>query len=90
MNSMLLGVAFVLFSIYSGNSMAAPEFIIQGDDNDEHFIINGELFSAQTYCLGWKKGDRVVLLEGDASGACATATFYNRRTQEICELWCGK
>jgi hypothetical protein len=48
------------------------------------------LFSAQTYCLGWKKGDRVVLLEGDASGACATATFYNRRTQEICELWCGK
>ncbi len=56
--------------------------------NDELFIINGEKFKAQTYCLGWGEGDQVLFLEGSPYGACASATLLNLRTREKCDVWC--
>jgi len=56
--------------------------------NDELFIINGEKFEAQTYCLGWEEGDQVLFLEGSPYGACASATLLNLRTREKCDVWC--
>lgn len=56
--------------------------------NDELFIINGEKFEAQTYCLGWEEGDEVLFLEGSPFGACASAELLNLRTREKCDVWC--
>ena len=56
--------------------------------NDEHFVINGELFEAQTYCLRWEVGDSVVFLDGSEYGACATAELYNIDKGEACSVWC--
>ena len=66
-------------------------YIIEIAYNDELFIINGEKFSAQTYCFasdGFDRGDFVVFLDGDPFGACATATIANPLTGETCDLWC--
>lgn len=84
--TLLAVVSWLLPSYVRG---AAPEYVIEAASNDEKFFINDEVFSAKTYCFGWEKGDRVVFLEGSASGACASATLYNRRLEETCELWCG-
>jgi hypothetical protein len=56
--------------------------------NDELFIVNGEKFEAQTYCLGWEEGDEVLFLDGSPYGACASATLLNLRTREKCSVWC--
>jgi hypothetical protein len=56
--------------------------------NDELFIINGEKFEAQTFCLGWEQGEYVIFLEGSAYGACATAKLLNLDRNEVCEVWC--
>ena len=56
--------------------------------NDELFVINGEKFEAQTYCLGWEEGDQVLFLDGSPYGACASATLLNLRTREKCNVWC--
>lgn len=56
--------------------------------NDEFFVINGEKFEAQTYCLGWEEGDDVLFLDGSPYGACASATLLNLRTREKCDVWC--
>jgi hypothetical protein len=56
--------------------------------DDELFIINGEKFEAQTYCLGWEEGDEVLFLDGSPFGACASAELLNLRTREKCDVWC--
>lgn len=56
--------------------------------DDELFIINGEKFEAQTYCLGWEEGDEVMFLDGSPYGACASAVLLNLRTKEKCDVWC--
>lgn len=56
--------------------------------NDELFIVNGERYEAQTYCLGWEAGERVIFVEGSAFGACATATLLNLNRNQTCEVWC--
>jgi len=66
-------------------------YVIEVAYNDELFIINGEKFSAQTYCYSWDGfdvGDNVVFLEGSPFGACATAIIANLETGNTCELWC--
>jgi|BarGraIncu00222A_1022003.scaffolds.fasta_scaffold91489_2 hypothetical protein len=79
----LLFLVIVPISAY-----AATSYEIEAAVNDETFIINGEVFKAKTYCMGWDKGERVIFLEGSASGACATATLYNINRKEQCEVWC--
>ncbi|MDX1454045.1 MAG: hypothetical protein R3217_01175 [Gammaproteobacteria bacterium] len=56
--------------------------------NDEKFIINGEVFEAKTYCMGWDSGDRVIFLDGSAYGACASAELYNIDRNNECSVWC--
>ena len=56
--------------------------------NDEVFIINGEKFEAQTYCLGWDVGDSVLFIDGSPLGACASAKLFNINRKEACDVWC--
>jgi len=62
---------------------------IETAQNDALFVINGEVFDAQTYCLGWKEGDEILFLDGSPHGACVEATLLNLRTREKCDVWCG-
>lgn len=71
-----------------GRRSGRDSYVIEVAHNDEFFIINGEKFESQTYCLGWEEGDEVLFLEGSALGACASAELLNLRTQEKCEVWC--
>lgn len=69
-------------------SSGRDSYKIEVAHNDELFIINGEKFAAQTYCLGWEEGDEVLFLEGSPFGACASAELLNLRTREKCDVWC--
>jgi hypothetical protein len=54
-----------------------------------NFIINGRRFVAKTdACNHWAAGERIKLLEGDWSGRCVEAVFYNVRRHSTCETWC--
>jgi hypothetical protein len=63
-------------------------YTIQAAADDETFVIDGEVFKAQTYCFNVERGDRVKFLEGSPLGACASASFLDLRTSEVCEVWC--
>ncbi len=65
-----------------------PSYVVEASANDETFVINGEVFKAQTYCFNLEKGDRVVFVQGSALGACASAKVVNLRTGKTCDLWC--
>lgn len=79
---------FLFLFVIPVSSSAATTYEIQAAVNDETFIINGEVFKAKTYCMGWDEGDRVIFIEGNANGACASATLYNKNREETCEVWC--
>jgi len=73
----------------SPSARSAPDsYEIAVAHNDELFIINGQKFEAQTYCLGWEEGDDVLFLDGSPFGACASAELLNLRTRERCDVWC--
>jgi hypothetical protein len=69
-------------------SQAQDAYLIEYAHNDELFVINGEKFEAQTYCLGWEQGESVVFIEGSALGACASAELFNLSRKESCSVWC--
>ena len=71
-----------------GRGSGRESYVIEVTHNDEFFIINGEKFEAQTYCLGWEEGDHVLFLDGSPDGACASATLLNLRLREKCDVWC--
>lgn len=71
-----------------GRGSSRESYEIEVAHNDELFVINGEKFEAQTYCLGWEEGDEVIFLDGSPYGACASATLLNLRTREKCDVWC--
>lgn len=63
-------------------------YIIDVSNNDETFIINGEVFNTKTYCFNVNKGDKVIFLSGSPLGACASAELLNLRTGKVCRVWC--
>jgi len=67
---------------------SADGYLIEVAHNDELFIINGEKYEAQTYCLGWEEGEEVLFIEGSPYGACASAKLYNLNRRESCDVWC--
>ncbi|ENW23650.1 hypothetical protein F925_02609 [Acinetobacter lwoffii NCTC 5866 = CIP 64.10 = NIPH 512] len=69
-------------------TISASTYEIEHSHNDELFVINDEVFKAQTYCFNMEKGDKVIFLKGSPYGACATAELLNLRTQKICKVWC--
>ncbi|PIF52952.1 hypothetical protein CLU80_5442 [Pseudomonas sp. 29] len=69
-------------------SSGRESYKIEVAHNDELFIINGEKFESQTYCLGWEEGDEVLFLEGSPVGACTSAELLNLRTRDKCDVWC--
>ncbi len=72
----------------SPRSQAQDAYLIEYAHNDELFVINGEKFEAQTYCLGWEQGESVIFIEGNAFGACASAELFNLNRKESCSVWC--
>lgn len=77
----------IMLSIASPSN-AREEYIIEVAHNDSFFIINDEKYEAQTYCLGWEEGDRVIFIEGSPFGACVSAELYNLDKKETCNVWC--
>ena len=82
-------------SLFSVEILRAPQrcsspstYPIEMAYNDEKFIINGEIFEAKSYCMGWDVGDSIVFLAGSAYGACASAELYNITRSEECSVWC--
>lgn len=84
--SILLAIAFIVYA--SSTLFAADVYVIEAAHDDDVFIINGEKFEAQTFCLGWDEGERVIFLDGSPFGACASATLYNVDKKEKCDVWC--
>jgi hypothetical protein len=72
----------------ASKSQAQDAYLIEYAHNDELFVINGEKFEAQTYCLGWEQGESVIFIEGSAFGACASAELFNLNRKESCSVWC--
>lgn len=83
MKKILFGIILVMNSLYS-----ATEYEIEVAHDDEFFIINGEKFAAQTYCMGWDEGDYVIFIDGSSLGVCVSATLYNTTRGEKCDVWC--
>ena len=72
----------------STNVFAKTTYEIEKAINDETFIINGEVFKAQTYCFNVNESDKVIFTKGSALGACASTEFVDLRTGNICKVWC--
>ena len=79
--------ALIITLTYSFSN-ADTAYVIQADHNDETFIINDEVFKAQTYCFGWSEGEMVIFLDGSHFGVCVSATLYNIDRREKCDVWC--
>ncbi len=56
------------FFLFNSSAFGVDSYRIQVAHNDEVFIINDEVFTAKTYCLGWDIGDAVIFIEGDSAG----------------------
>ncbi len=81
-------LTLLLILMVSTNVFAKTTYEIEKAINDETFIINGEVFKAQTYCFNVNESDKVIFTEGSALGACASAEFVDLRTGNICKVWC--
>jgi hypothetical protein len=88
MKLLIIVILVILMLTIATATLAATSYVIEAAANDDKFIINGELFEAKTYCLGWDEGERVIFLDGSPYGACASAKLYNIDRRESCEVWC--
>lgn len=79
----------VLTSKTTKKSGGKASFYIEHSYDDVFFIINDEKFEAKTFCNFWNEGDKVIFIDGNAFGACATAKIYNQNRKEVCEVWCN-
>lgn len=85
----IIFVIFTLFLFISfTNVSATDEYTIELAHDDELFVINGEKFEAQTWCLFWEEGDKVIFLEGSPHGICLSTVLYNVNKSDKCEVWC--
>jgi hypothetical protein len=66
----------------------SASYTIEVAHNDELFIINGNKYKAKTYCFNQYEGDRVVFIEGSRMGVCVSAKWVNKRSNNVCEVWC--
>jgi len=85
---MRLFVLSVLVVLLFGVVDAQAMYLVEVSVNDAVFVINGNVYKAQTFCFDVRPGDRVVFVEGNAYGACASAKFVNLRTGKVCRVWC--
>lgn len=81
-------IFFLFCSLTMQLVFAVQSYELEASVNDEKFIINGEKYDAKTYCFNMQEGDQIVFMEGSPFGACASATLFNKRTQNTCEVWC--
>ena len=81
-------LALVLVFAHCTSTSSVDVYEIQVSKDDEIFVINNELFKAQTYCFQMEVGDQVIFIEGSPLGACVSAEVLNLRTKNRCRLWC--
>ncbi len=79
--------AILIANAFATPLLAATTYEIEAAANDESFVIDGDLYKAQTYCLGWDEGDEVIFMEGTA-GLCTSAELFNVGRRETCSVWC--
>ena len=79
---------FMFISLLPTYAMSASEYKIEASYDDQIFIINSKMFRALSSCPGWKKGHKVIFLEGDPLGNCDLATLYNFNREKICNVRC--
>jgi hypothetical protein len=72
----------------SSGTRSRRRYEVQASIDDETFVINDEVFKAQTYCFGISKGDEVVFVEGSTNGSCTSATFVVLHNSRKCVVWC--
>ena len=70
-----------VMTVAKGRSSTGGYEIEKVFSDGDKFIINGEVFEAQTFCFDYEKGDQVKFLEGSPIGACASAKLLNLRNQ---------
>ncbi|MGL4518667.1 MAG: hypothetical protein ACRCUJ_02910 [Phocaeicola sp.] len=80
-------IAAVMIAL-SFSAVAADQYVVEIEHNDEMFIINGERYEARTYCMSLEEDDSVIFLEGSPYGNCSTATVYDVNSRNTCDLWC--
>ncbi len=83
----LLTALFVSLLLVS-EAIGDVYYQIDKEIDSEVFVINGEVYRAQTYCFNLYEGDLVRFIEGSPYGACVSAKIYNRNRNSICDLWC--
>lgn len=88
MNWKIIAILPFILTSLPHSALALSEYEVEVSHNDELFIINGEKFTARTYCFNVNEGDRVIFLEGSPNGACASAVIYDLNTRNKCEVWC--
>lgn len=82
-------ITLLIAAVMSTSAIAASTHEVEAINNiEDKLVINSELFEVQTYCFGFEEGDRVIFIEGDANGVCASAEIFNIRNKNTCRLWC--
>lgn len=61
---------------------------IQDASHASSFEINNHNFEATEKCPAFKRGDKVVFLEGSAYGICTKAVFARPDGSQKCTVWC--
>lgn len=69
------------------DAKAATTYDIEAAVNDEKFIIDGEVYEAQTWCMNWSEGEQVIFLDG-TPGICTSAELFNVNRRDTCKVWC--
>lgn len=78
---------FVLLSFVSSNLSARnQQYFIDSNINDQKFLIDGNLYSAKTYCFSMYEGDAVIFLEN--KDLCISNTIINLKNGNKCDVWC--
>ncbi|MBE2897404.1 hypothetical protein HPC37_00720 [Pasteurellaceae bacterium 20609_3] len=78
----------ICFTLSNFSHAYHDEYEIEVSHDDEYFVINDEVFTAQTYCFNMNEGDRVIFIEGSPYELCTSAEILNLDTKERCSLWC--
>ncbi|RCW82020.1 hypothetical protein [Phyllobacterium bourgognense] len=81
-------LAAMIAGTFASPTFAATTYAIEAAANDETFVINGEVFEAKLYCLGWDRGDQVIFLSGSPLGICVSAELFNITRNDTCRVWC--
>ena len=81
-------VYFLVACMFSFQTLGNSSYTVEASSNDEIFIVDGEVYKAQTYCIGFAdRGDEIYVVDG-THGLCVSAKLINKSSGESCDVWC--